>query len=114
MHRDHDVAREEDRDLDVAHDVRLGLFQGVGDDEVVVFVFVDLRPLVPVHGVLDRQRMQLELLGDELDVAFLRVADVQPCAAVAQLREVLDGALLHAAVGLANEQAGWHAPRLRL
>ena len=51
---------------------------GVGGEEVVVLVAVQLGPLVLLDGVLDRQGMQPELLGDELQVGLVGLAQVQP------------------------------------
>jgi hypothetical protein len=39
---------------------------GVGGEEVVVLVAVQFGPLMLLDGVLDRQRVQPELLGDDL------------------------------------------------
>src|SRR6266851_1003130 len=48
------------------------------DGEVVVGVFVDLRALVLVLDVLDRQRVKLEGLLQQLVVAGIWILDVQP------------------------------------
>jgi hypothetical protein len=44
----------------------------------VVLVAVELGPLVLLGGVLDRQGMQPELLGDDLQVLLVGFAQVQP------------------------------------
>jgi len=49
----------------------------------VVVVRVDLRPLVTLLRVLDRERVQTELLRGELEVGALRIGDVEPARPVA-------------------------------
>ena len=93
VHRDDRVLLHEDRYLDLAHDVGRRLLERVEDDEVVVVVLVDLRPLVPLLRVLDRERVQTELLRGELQIGALRIGDVEPARTVAQLRELLGRAL---------------------
>jgi hypothetical protein len=51
---------------------------GVRGEEVVVLVAVQLGPLMLLDGVLDRQRMQPELLRDDLQVGMVGLAQVQP------------------------------------
>jgi hypothetical protein len=51
---------------------------GVGGQEVVVLVAVQLGPLVLLDGVLDRQGVEPELLRDELQVLLVGLAQVQP------------------------------------
>ena len=48
------------------------------DSEVVVGVLVDLRALVLMLDVLDRQRVKLEGLFQELVVVGIWILDVQP------------------------------------
>jgi hypothetical protein len=50
----------------------------VGGEEGVVLVAVQLGPLMLLDGVLDRQRVQPELLGDDLQVGPVGLAQVQP------------------------------------
>jgi len=77
----------------------------------VVVVLVDLRPLVPLLRVLDRERVQVELLGGELEVLALRIADVEPARAVAELGEIL-GRTLGGLGGLFDEQTRRYDSRL--
>ena len=48
------------------------------DEEDVPFVVVDLRPLAEPPRVLERQRVEAELLAQDLEVVRLRRLDVQP------------------------------------
>ena len=50
----------------------------VGGQEQVAGVAVELGPLVLVHGVLDGQRVQPELLAQHGEVVAVGVAQVQP------------------------------------
>jgi hypothetical protein len=63
---------------------------GVGGEEVVVLVAVQLGPLMLLDGVLDGQRVQPELLGDDLQVLLVGLAQVQPHHRVRLLEEVGD------------------------
>ena len=62
--------------------------------KVVVRVLVDLRALVLVADVFDRQRMKLECLLEELVVGVVRRLDIQPEALLVRVgeaaRDVLD------------------------
>jgi hypothetical protein len=60
---------------------------GVGGEEVVVLVAVQLGPLMLLDGVLDGQRVQPELLGDDLQVLLVGLAQVQPHHRVRLLEE---------------------------
>ena len=83
MSRIDGVLLHEDAELDLPDDIRAGLFERVHHDEVVVVVLVDLRSLMLVLGVLDRQRMKPELSGRETQVLTLRVGDVEPAGMLA-------------------------------
>jgi hypothetical protein len=83
VHRDDRVVLHEDRDLVLAHDPGGALLDRVEDDEVVVVVRVDLRPLMTLLRVLDRERVQTELLRGKLEVRALRIGDVEPARPVA-------------------------------
>ena len=50
----------------------------IGDDEDEIVVVVDLCPLVEVLGVLDRQRMELEDVAQDLEISGLRPVKVKP------------------------------------
>ena len=73
---DHDLA---DLDELVAVDVARGLQH---DEQRVAAVDLELGALVAVDGVLDRQRVQLEVLADGLDDARARVVQADPDEAV--------------------------------
>src|SRR5881397_1357909 len=89
MYGDDRVLQHEDADLHLAHHTRRRLLERVEDDEVVVVVLVDLRPFVPLLRILDGERMKIQLLRREREVFALRIADVEPARAVAELGEVL-------------------------
>src|SRR2546423_11513194 len=60
----------------------------VDDDRDEVVVVLDLRPLVELHGVLDRERVDLEYLaeqGEHLVVDALQVQPEQPVGFQGQL-----------------------------
>jgi hypothetical protein len=44
----------------------------------VRLVLIDLRALMTVPGVLDGERMKLELMSDEVNLFALGIRDVQP------------------------------------
>ena len=48
------------------------------DEEDVAVVVVDLRPLIEPPRVLERERMEAELLAQDLEIAGLRLVDVEP------------------------------------
>jgi hypothetical protein len=56
----------------------LVLHGAVDDDEDEVVVVVDLRALAEVLRVLDRERMEAELLSEELEVARAGAVQVEP------------------------------------
>ena len=53
----------------------------VQDDEQVVGVLVDLRPLVARHDVLEVERVEVEVLGEPGALEHRRLLDVQPAQA---------------------------------
>ena len=81
---DHEALAEEDHDLAdldelLAVDVARGLEH---DEERVAAVDLELGALVGVDGVLDGQRVQLEVLAHRLDHARARVVQPDPHEAV--------------------------------
>jgi hypothetical protein len=53
-------------------------FRGKEDDEGVAGVLLDLRPLVLVADVLERQLVKLERVLEQRKVGVVRVLDVEP------------------------------------
>jgi hypothetical protein len=78
--RDHEVAGDVDVDLDrLRHRVvAAGHARGVEDDEDVALVDVELRPLAELARVLERHRVQPELLAQARELIDSRVVEVQP------------------------------------
>ena len=79
-HRDDEVARHVDVDLDRAGDGLSGARApgGVEDDEDVRLVDVDLRPLAELARVLHRHRMQPEHVADPRERIRARAVQVEP------------------------------------
>ena len=75
MDGDEEPLRVEAVDLDEPVVVRDG---AVDDEEDEVVVVVDLRPLAELLGVLDRERVELEDVAQDLEVAGLRFVEVEP------------------------------------
>jgi hypothetical protein len=50
----------------------------VGDDEDEVLILVDLCTLVEVLGVLDGERVELEVVAQDLEVCGVRPVEVEP------------------------------------
>jgi hypothetical protein len=87
--RDDRARRDERAQLRDAQ-VQVGLDRhGVDVDEQVGGVAVELGPLVVLDGVLDRQRVQVELLDHDAEVGGVRVVEVQPHDGVRVRVEVL-------------------------
>ena len=92
-HRDDEPVADEEHHLTGLH-VR-GLFdvaQGLHHDEDRVVVELDLGPLVALDGVLDRERVELELVVDEVELGVGGVLQPDPeervgVVAAAQLLE---------------------------
>jgi hypothetical protein len=63
----------------------------VNDEEDEVVVIIDLRPLVEVLGVLDRERVEPEDLAQDREIVLVRFVEVEPEEATA--REQLDDPL---------------------
>ena len=92
LHRHERGFRDERRHLgglqlaavDVERDV-------VGVQKEVVGIAVELGPLVGGDGVLDREGVQVQLLGDDVQLALHRGADVEPdqLAGVEMIADVL-------------------------
>lgn len=74
---DHEPVAEEYHDLADLDQLRgFVVRRGLEHDEQAVVVLLQLRPLVGVNGVLDRQRVRAELQGDVLELG--RGGLVQP------------------------------------
>ena len=87
---DHEVIAEEDHHLTGRHDLRglgqllvLDVGDGRDDHEQVVAEHLQLGAGVPVHGVLDRQRVQVELGRQRHQVLVLGVFEAEPDEAFA-------------------------------
>src|SRR5215203_274737 len=81
--RDHVVGPDEDVELAGAEAARLGVEdRQVEDDEEVVVVDVDLRPLVAREDVLEVKRVELEVLLEPAALERSRPLDVDPAQAV--------------------------------
>jgi hypothetical protein len=50
----------------------------IGDEELVIGVALELRSLMVFTNVLDREWMEAELLAQPVEVAFVRIDDVDP------------------------------------
>ena len=96
--------------LDQAVVVRRG---AVDDDEDEVVVVVDLRALAEVLGVLDRERVELEDVAEDLEVARVGLVEVEPeeAAVGEQLLDRL-AAELDLAAALARGRRGRPTTRL--
>ncbi len=112
VHRHDGVRNDEDGDLVIPDDVRRRRFNRVEHDEVVGLVLIDLRPLVGLARVLDRERMQLQILRDAGELAALAIRDVDPARLLAVLRDLLGRALDDRGL-IAHEHASAHALRIR-
>src|SRR3954447_26806886 len=76
-----EAARDVDVDLErreVALLLERAGARGVEDEQDVVLVAVELRALVPLARVLERQRVQAEHLSQHLEVLRRRIAEVEP------------------------------------
>jgi hypothetical protein len=83
-HSDHEGVPDEDHQLAGGHRVALRLVRHrLQDDEQRVVVHLQLGPLVGGQGVLDGQRMQPELVGDQVELAFRRLVQADPQKTVA-------------------------------
>src|SRR6267378_5088627 len=101
MNRDEVVGPDEEMVL--AHrDIVLGPIRLEDDDEVVVGVFVDFRPLVLVLDVLDGQWVELERLLQELEIVRVRRFDIEPEAEFGRLREAADDLIVRGGLLLAG------------
>lgn len=97
-HRDHEVRADEHHDLaGVDHLARCREFLvfDVADRlehrEQCLAVPLDLRPLMRLHGVLDRQRVQVEELGDTRELLVRRLVQAEPHETVTALAHPLHG-----------------------
>jgi hypothetical protein len=87
----------------LAHrDIVLGPIRLEDDDEVVVGVFVDFRPLILVLDVLDGQRVELERLLEELEIVRVWAFDIEPEAELRRLREAADDLIVRGGLFLAG------------
>jgi hypothetical protein len=109
--REHVVAPDEDRDLSDAKLIACRLDE-MQHREHHVAVFLDLRPLVPVPGVLHRERVEIELLLHLCKFGVVRVFQCNPHEAVRAADVVADialvdvGELLAVLIGDAVDQHG--------
>ena len=111
--RDDRVVLEEDAELHLVDDVGARLFERVHDDEVMVVVLVDLRALVAVLGVLDGERMEVQLRRGELELLAARIGDVEPARMLPAHLGQLVRRLIRDRVRLFDEKARRHGPRIR-
>ncbi len=106
-HGDHEVPPGEHHQLAGLHHlaggrelVVLHVADGLEDGEQHVVVALDLGPLVRVHRVLDRERVQAEALGDPLELGLGRLVQPDPAERTGAVRQLLLG--LDPAGGLAR------------
>src|SRR5919201_4395412 len=111
--RDDRVVLEEDAELNLGYDVGTLLLEPVHDDEVMVVVLVDLRALVPVLRVLDRERVEVKLRRRELELLALRIGDVEPAGMLAAHLRQLIRRLRGDRMRLFDEKARRHEARIR-
>ena len=101
---DHEVGAGEDHDLAGLHHLAgggefgvLDVADGLEDREQHLVVLLHFGPLMRVYGVLDRQRMQAEQLGESGEFLLRRLVQTDPDEAVARLTGLpqclLDGAV---------------------
>ncbi len=71
-------------------------------DKGVIGIGVDLRDLIPLHTVADRQRMKSEDPGQKITGYLIATWDVHPVHAVAACQKFgqVSGGFLHRAIGL--------------
>jgi hypothetical protein len=104
--------RDESADFVRAQLTRLGIqLHGIGAQEQMRVVPVELRALVRVDRILDRQRVQLKLLGDRRELRLGWVAIVQPhtCVLVLEvLRDVPNRKVLEHELSLAVQSSARH------
>ena len=83
----------------------------VDDEEDEVVVVVDLGPLAELLGVLDRERVELEDVAEDLEVLVVRAVEVEPEEPLAG-KQLLDGlpAELHLAAALVMEHVADRRP----
>jgi hypothetical protein len=87
----------------LAHrDIVLGPIRLEDDDEVVVGVLVDFRPLILVLDVLDGQWVELERLLEELEIVRVWPFDIEPEAELRRLREAADDLIVRGGLLLAG------------
>jgi hypothetical protein len=96
-HGDDEVPADEHHDLAGVDDLAgrgqlrvLHVTDGLEHGEQRLPVPLDLRPLVRVHRVLDRQRVQVEQLGDVRELQLGRLVQPQPDEAVVGLADPVD------------------------
>lgn len=92
MHGDEPAVADEDIELDRAQagllDVEL---HGVGDEEHVLLVVDVLVALVRIEGVLDREVVQPELVGQAVQLLLRRIVEIDPHDVVTVREQVGDG-----------------------
>ena len=78
-HGDHEVAVDEQQDLaDLDDSSVVDVAHGLQHHEQRVAVHLELRPLVRVDRVLDRERMQVELLANGVELLLGRLEQPDP------------------------------------
>ena len=76
---DDEVVADEDHDLAESHDlVGVDVLRGLEHDEERVTVKLELGALVGVDRVLDRERVQRELLPDRVELLLGRFVEADP------------------------------------
>ena len=88
-HGNRELRADEHRDF-TGVEFAVRLLDHVQDDEEHRAVFVDLRPLMALLRVFDRQRVEIELFGHDLELAGLRVLDRHPHEAIGPRQVVAD------------------------
>src|SRR6202041_501764 len=103
---------DESADFVSAQLTGLGIqLHGIGTQEQMRVISVELRALMCADRILDRQRMQLKLLSDRRQLRLGWVAIVQPhaCALISEvLGDVLDGKVLKRELSLAVQTGARH------
>ncbi len=78
-HGDDEVRVDEDQQLaDLDHLVGVDVAGGLDDDQQGVAVELDLRPLMSVDRILDRELVQVELRRDLLELGGVGLEDAEP------------------------------------
>ena len=92
-------------------DVVLDVAQGLQDHEQRLVVDVELGPLVALDRVLDRQRVQLELVVDQRELGVGGVLQTDPDEAVRSARRLSSSLLQVVALEAAGPRGRWPGQR---